>query len=247
MHTIENGALSDMKKNMKKNVVLTFDDGLTSHLTFVAPLLKKYSFNGTFFISGQFTKLASSNNAFMNWKEVKDLADMGFEIGNHCFLHYDMTTWTKELFCADVIKMGDALVQASIDKPVTLAYPGFHINNSIANGVKDLGYRFARSGCEKTKNFNDFQKGSSGFAYNRLYDNPYNINCLGIFGKNYVNTWKTDLEKLIPHNDIYGIFCFHCFDTNSPVSTPKEEFISFLDYLHKNNYNVIALKEIDTQ
>ena len=31
-------------------VVLTFDDAVSSHATFVAPLLKKYGFGGTFFI-----------------------------------------------------------------------------------------------------------------------------------------------------------------------------------------------------
>ncbi|MEP7365288.1 MAG: polysaccharide deacetylase family protein [Acidobacteriota bacterium] len=33
-----------------KLVVLTFDDGVVSHATFVAPLLKQYGFGGTFFV-----------------------------------------------------------------------------------------------------------------------------------------------------------------------------------------------------
>ena len=32
-------------------VVLTFDDAVSTHPTFVAPLLKKYGFGGTFFIT----------------------------------------------------------------------------------------------------------------------------------------------------------------------------------------------------
>ena len=35
-------------------VVLTFDDSVVSHATFVAPLLKKYGFGATFFITEGF-------------------------------------------------------------------------------------------------------------------------------------------------------------------------------------------------
>ena len=34
-------------------IVLTFDDGVKSHVTFVAPLLKKFGFGATFYITDQ--------------------------------------------------------------------------------------------------------------------------------------------------------------------------------------------------
>jgi len=40
-----------LKPIPEKLVVLTFDDPCRSHATFVGPLLKKYGFGGTFYIT----------------------------------------------------------------------------------------------------------------------------------------------------------------------------------------------------
>ena len=40
-----------MSRQSEQLVVLTFDDGVKNHLTFVAPLLKKLSFGATFYVS----------------------------------------------------------------------------------------------------------------------------------------------------------------------------------------------------
>ena len=40
--------------NEPGTIVLTFDDLVASHATFVAPLLKKYGFGATFFITEGF-------------------------------------------------------------------------------------------------------------------------------------------------------------------------------------------------
>ena len=39
---------SKQKKQIKKNLILTFDDGLKCHYKFVLPVLKKFKVNGIF-------------------------------------------------------------------------------------------------------------------------------------------------------------------------------------------------------
>jgi len=44
-------AAADASPVPDKTVVLTFDDAVKSHLTVVAPVLKKYGFGATFFVT----------------------------------------------------------------------------------------------------------------------------------------------------------------------------------------------------
>ncbi len=69
-----------------KVVVLTFDDGNRSDVTFVAPLLKEYGFKATFFITEGLNFLSNKQH-YMTWDEVRRLHEEGFEIGNHTRHH----------------------------------------------------------------------------------------------------------------------------------------------------------------
>lgn len=226
-----------------KKVVLTFDDGLVQHLKYVAPLLQQYGFGGSFYINGAFVELAREQPQFMNLHQVRELHDLGFEIGNHCFNHADMTVYGPERFLKDATRMHNLLKTIDI-QATTLAYPGFHVDAQVAAQIPKLGYRLARAGCEKTLKFEYFQKGNSGSVFNYLTDNPYNANCLGVFGTGYLENWFSDLCRLGDDDNQYGIFCFHDFDTQSPVSTPKAVFEKFLEYLHRKEFQVIALGDI---
>ena len=53
-------------------VVLTFDDSVASHATFVGPLLKKLGFGATFFITEGF-EFATDKVHYMTWEQIKGL------------------------------------------------------------------------------------------------------------------------------------------------------------------------------
>src|SRR2546423_2698616 len=61
-----------------KLAVLTFDVAGKSHRVMVAPLLKDLGFGATFFITHRW--MADRQN-FMNWQDVKEIYEIGFEIG----------------------------------------------------------------------------------------------------------------------------------------------------------------------
>src|SRR5689334_25393175 len=72
-----------------KLVVLTFDDAVKSHRTFVAPLLKDLGFGATFFVTH---KWMEDKTNFMTWQEIAEIQRMGFEIGNHSWTHGDFSS-----------------------------------------------------------------------------------------------------------------------------------------------------------
>ena len=61
-------------------MVLTFDDAVKSQRTLVAPLLKQLGFGATFFVTHRWM---DDSEHFLTWKEIAEISEMGFEIGNH--------------------------------------------------------------------------------------------------------------------------------------------------------------------
>ena len=71
MHAMHRSVVPD------KLVVLTFDDGNKSAVTFVAPLLKEYGFKATFFITEGLNFLTNEEH-YVTWDEVQRLYEEGF-------------------------------------------------------------------------------------------------------------------------------------------------------------------------
>ena len=69
-----------------KTVVLTFDDAVKSHRTFVAPLLKELNFRATFFVTHRWM---DDPENFMKWRDNAEINTQVIEIGNNERTHGD--------------------------------------------------------------------------------------------------------------------------------------------------------------
>ena len=73
--------------------MLTFDDASKSHYTVARPLLLKYKFGATFFVTEGFD-FPTNKKDYMTWDEIAQLHKDGFEIGNHTLDHKGVTDKT---------------------------------------------------------------------------------------------------------------------------------------------------------
>src|SRR6266540_4094009 len=73
-----------------KLVVLTFDDSVASQYLVVRPVLKRYGFSATFFITEGFSFLTNKQD-YMTWEQIAELHRDGFEIGNHTRFNVSVT------------------------------------------------------------------------------------------------------------------------------------------------------------
>jgi peptidoglycan/xylan/chitin deacetylase (PgdA/CDA1 family) len=105
-------------------VVLTFDDSVASQATYVAPLLKKYGFGATFFITEGFT-FAKDKKNYMTWEQIKKLHEDGFEIGNHTRRHIVVARQKLDQLTADVEYIEKQCEKHGIPKPVSFCYPAY--------------------------------------------------------------------------------------------------------------------------
>jgi len=126
-------------------VVLTFDDSVASHATFVAPLLKKHGFGATFYITEGFEFLQDKEH-YLTWKQIKEMHDAGFEIGNHTRAHKGVNGQKPAEIAADLEHIEKRCAEHGIPKPTTFSYPGYATSPAATVVLREHGYRFARAG-----------------------------------------------------------------------------------------------------
>ena len=119
----------------KAAICLTYDDGLSSHVNTVVPLLNKYNFKGTFFPT------LAAPSLYGEMDKWKTLIRDGHEMGNHTAYHpcrksevgmdwvkayQDLDTYTLEQVLEEVQLANSFLLAMDGKKKRTFAYPCAH-------------------------------------------------------------------------------------------------------------------------
>lgn len=231
-----------------KVVILTFDDGILSHLDFARPLLREYGFNATFFISGHFIEEVR-RKGFVKWDDLHKFHNEGFELGNHFNEHMFASEESDKRVIEHITWVEHKMAKLGLPKPVSLSYPGFNRNSRTMDLVRRMKYKYARGGCEKVTPYHEYQEGAFGGGYDHAWDNQFNVPC-SLFGKKFgYNEFVESLSKI--KESEMGVYCIHGFtgdghiggalDEFSDIS--KEDFERCLDHLYVNDYKVIALRD----
>ena len=150
-----------------KLVVLTFDDAVKSHHSFVRPILKKYGFGATFFVTEGFD-FPTNKTDYMTWEEILELHAAGFEIGNHNRDHFGVSASNVEKLHEQVQAIAARCVEHGIPAPVSFAWPGNSFDPAALEVLKANGIRFARRGGSPEYAY----KAGRGFAYEPSLDHP---------------------------------------------------------------------------
>ncbi len=213
-----------------KLIVLSFDDAREDNVSFVAPLLKEYGFGATFYIC-EFPEFGDTTR-FMTWSQIKQLADMDFEIGNHTQSHIDLEEVSQKEFAKQVTYIEDKCHQWGIETPATFAYPGGRVGNNITllEKLTSGGYTFART--------------IHPDAYNPLKDNPLLLPSYCVHSNN-LNMLNDFLSKA-RNGNIVVLTLHGVSDTERyRVNTSKAHFLNLLKYLKENDYSVIAMRDLN--
>src|SRR5688572_17450647 len=148
-------------------VVLTFDDSVASHHAVVRPILKRYGFGATFFITEGFS-FRTNKRDYMSWEQIKELHQDGFEIGNHTRDHLGISARTVDRLAEQVEAINARCAEYGIPKPVSFAYPGNAITPEALPILERLGIRWARRGGAPEHSY----EWGRGYAYEPGADHP---------------------------------------------------------------------------
>src|SRR5438105_7410136 len=150
-----------------KLVVLTFDDSKASHYTVVKPLLKKYGFGATFFVTEAFS-FRTNKEDYLTWDQIGELHRDGFEIGNHTRDHMGASKENLPRLKEQVEAINAQLAAHGVSAPVSFAYPGNAIDPGALAILEELGFRFARRGGAPEYPYEE----GNGVAYEPGRDHP---------------------------------------------------------------------------
>ncbi|MEQ8175072.1 MAG: polysaccharide deacetylase family protein [Syntrophomonadaceae bacterium] len=146
-HTVSiNDVLDQFEKHKKlpdKPVVITLDDGYRDNYLYAFPILKKYGFTATFYITTDYVAEPGSEGTFMTWDEIKELDKAGMTIGCHTLNHCWLTRVSWEEAWRQV---GDSktILEDYLGKKVdTFAYPYGARNKWVTEVIYDWGFRSA--------------------------------------------------------------------------------------------------------
>lgn len=223
-----------------KLVVLTFDDSKASHYTVVRPLLKKYGFGATFFITEGFT-FRTNKDDYLTWEQIAELNRNGFEIGNHTRDHMGLTKANLPRLKEQVDAINAQCAAQSIPRPTSFAYPGNTIDPEAIPLLADLGFRFARRGGAPEYPYEE----GNGFAYEPGRDHPLLLPSAG----DARPVWTLENLKRAVSQAVNGkiaILQFHgAPDVEHPwVHTPPERFEEYMKYLHDEGFKAIAMRDL---
>jgi autotransporter-associated beta strand protein len=215
-----NGVL--LKPIPDRLIVLTFDDGPASHATVVAPVLKEMGFGGSFYVC-DFDSFKTRKDWYLTWRQMIAMDADGFEIGNHTVGHGG----SLENF----VRMEEELFANHGPRMTTVCWPLYAVSWTICPDLAANGYTFGRGGHER--------------PYRPTVDNPFDV-------PSFTITDGVPVERFIKQAQMacqgrVVVYCFHGVpDMEHPgVSLEPATFKAMMRYLKDNNYQVIAMRDLD--
>ena len=225
-----------------KLVVLTFDDGNKSDRAFVADVLTDHGFGATFYITEGLGFLKSKQH-YVTWDEVRELHELGFEIGNHTRRHRDATRLSASELLASIAHIDARCAEHAIPQPTTFCFPGFRHSAGALAAIEQRNFLFARRGVGPE--FPDGGEGARGPHYDPQLDHPLLIPTTGYAGPE----WSlADLQWAVEHarDGKIAVLCFHGVPAMEHpwVTTSPDDFRRYMQYLADEDCTVIAMRDL---
>lgn len=141
-HAYQAQTLSNAMKtsdDQAKNCVLTFDDGYASVYEIASPLMEKYQYNATLFLTvgANGNLMEISGRRMLNWKQVRELHQMGHEIGVHTSTHPDLRQLSNAQLIKEIVDPKKLIEDKLGDRVTTFAYPFGYYDKRSADMVAE--------------------------------------------------------------------------------------------------------------
>ena len=229
-----------MEATSERIVVLTFDDAVKSHRTVVAPLLRELGFRATFLVTHRWM---DDSEHFLSWKEIAEIYQMGFEIGNHSWTHANFSVPKNAArLAAELTLVENELHKVGVPRPVSFAYSGNAFGPEAVEQLTRAGYRFGRRGTQPEADYRNLELGP-------LFDPRKHHRLLIPTTGNAQPNWTPEQFQRIVNQAQDGrivVLQFHGVpDVKHPwVHTPPELFRQYMHYLQQQSFKVIALRDL---
>lgn len=129
---------TNSNKQSDSSWLLTFDDGFSSDVEIVLPLLKSYNLKAAFFIVTSF--IGKPN--YLSKEQILELSNSGMNIGSHSVNHYDMLSLSIKDRAYELNKSKDVLEEIISNNINLFSFPYGRYNNTIVSEAYNSGYEY---------------------------------------------------------------------------------------------------------
>jgi peptidoglycan/xylan/chitin deacetylase (PgdA/CDA1 family) len=149
--------------NLKKSVVITFDDGDRSNFSAALPLLVERKMKAEFFIT---TNRIDRQPGAVTGEQVRELFAAGMSVQSHSVTHRYLSDLNHEDIYNELLESKLSLERLTNSKVFALSLPGGRGSDEVVKIARDIGYEAI---C------------TSKMAHNLYNSNPFNLNRLSVY------------------------------------------------------------------
>jgi peptidoglycan/xylan/chitin deacetylase (PgdA/CDA1 family) len=135
----------------ERPVLITFDDGLADFATGAVPVLRRYGFASTLYITTGYvgetsrwlTPEGEGSRPMLTWEQISQLKQDAVECGAHSHTHPQMDILSPAA-ARDEIQRSKRLLEDHLGEPVTtFAYPHGYYSTAVRRAVQEAGFTSA--------------------------------------------------------------------------------------------------------
>ncbi|MEI7025949.1 polysaccharide deacetylase family protein [Paenibacillus sp. y28] len=131
--------MEDKQKPPAKPVLLTFDDGYTDNYETAMPLIRKYDFHATLFMTPGWV----DKPGYLSWEQVKEMQKAGWDVMPHGMSHPKLNQLNAERQAQEIIE-ARKLIEAQLGVTADIfCYPYGLYNKQTLAILKEQGFRYA--------------------------------------------------------------------------------------------------------
>ncbi len=119
--------------DVKKPIILTFDDGYEDCYTELYPLLKKYDFKATIFMVGEYI----DKKGYLSSEQIREMAKSGYvSVQSHTAHHVNLADMSADELDAEFRASCASLAKITGKNVTVLSYPGGYFNDEVLRQAK---------------------------------------------------------------------------------------------------------------
>lgn len=186
-------ALANGARLPERAVVITYDDGFADVHERALPLLSRYNFTATVYVTTEWIQDVKSTcsgprpGRMLNWQQIRELVDVGFEIGAHSCSHPELDQLPMQRLETELRLSKSTLEDELQCQILGMAYPFGYSDARVRQLVRSLGYGYAcavgnrlidpafdlfalpRLTVKRTTSLRNFQQVANGLNVNAVY------------------------------------------------------------------------------
>ena len=148
--------MNEAPQDVRRVVIITFDDGYADNYTLAYPALKQYGFTATIFLVSDYVgtdhihtwdvpKMQSDKDLapyrLLTWEQVHEMASYGIEFGSHTKTHHNLTTLPEEQRWEEIHQSRKDIQTNLGSEVVSFCYPRGDLDDDVIGMVEKAGYK----------------------------------------------------------------------------------------------------------